>query len=336
MIPTVPVQAEIARRLISLPSACRWEEIGASRDGRPIFGIEAGTGPFHVSITAGAHSDEPAGPLAALAIAESLDRRLLEKATWRICPHVNPDGAERNAPWFADPPDPLTYARHAFREGPGEDVEFNYPPAVPEARSPRPENETVARFLRGAAPYHFHISLHGMGFAEGAWWLIGRDSVDATAGLRPKLERLFHEAGLPLHDVDRDGEKGFFRIAPGFGTTPTSVAMREFFHQQGDPETAARFLPSSMEFVQSLGGRPVVMVSELPIFLIEGDYFGFRKRYVIARAGLEAGDEAKLRALFDEFHVRAIPFATQVEILRKAVLETVEFLLHHPVAPAGA
>ena len=325
---SAPAENHIARRLISLPETVRWSEIGTSVGGRPIFGIEAGTGPFRISVTAGAHSDEPAGPLAALALAESLDPHLLKRTTWRICPHVNPDGAERNAAWFAEPPDPICYARHAFREGPGDDVEFNYPPVVREARSPRPENETVARFLRAGAPYDFHISLHGMGFAEGAWWLIGRDNVEATAKLRPKLERLFTDAGFPLHDVDRGGEKGFFRIAPGFGTTPTSVAMREFFQQQGDLATGALMLPSSMEFVQSLGGKPVVMVSELPIFMIKGDYFEFRRRFAEARTQLASCDEEPLRKLLAEFQVRAVPFATQVEVLRKAVLETVDFLRH--------
>ncbi len=44
--------------------------------------------------------------------------------------------------------------------------------------------------------------------------------------------------------------------------------MREHFEQQDDPETAAKFHQSSMEFVRSLGGDPLCLVTELPLFVV--------------------------------------------------------------------
>lgn len=74
--------------------------------------------------------------------------------------------------------------------------------------------------------------------------------------------------GYRLHDVDRGGEKGFWRIARGFTTRPDSRAMRDYFLSRDDPETAARFRPSSMEHARSLGGDPLTAVSEMPLFLL--------------------------------------------------------------------
>jgi len=255
-------------------------EIGRSRDGRPIHGYRFGNGAARISLVAGAHADEPIGPatLAALlrlvasasAGAADDDARavaaLLEHATWTICPHVNPDGAHRNAAWIAGEADLWTWARGFVREAPGDDVEFGYPL---DADTPaRPENRAVADFLTAHGPFDFHASLHGMAFAEGAWFLICRERVVDTADLREHLAATAQREGLPLHDLDRGGEKGFFRIAPGFSTTPTSIAMREHFEALGDHEEAAKFLPSSMELAASFGGRPLAMVSEIPLFLV--------------------------------------------------------------------
>jgi hypothetical protein len=73
-----------------------------------------------------------------------------------------------------------------------------------------------------------------------------------------------------LHDVDRRGEKGFFRLGRGFCTRPDSRYMREHFMQHGDEETAALFRPSSMETIRSLGGDPLTLVSEMPLFITPG------------------------------------------------------------------
>lgn len=45
--------------------------------------------------------------------------------------------------------------------------------------------------------------------------------------------------------------------------------MRSFFRAQGDETTAALFHDSSMEFVRSLGGDPLCLVTELPLYVVE-------------------------------------------------------------------
>jgi len=249
-------------------------EIGKSRGGRPLYGLQVGNGAINVSITAGAHADEPAGPMAACALAWWLGEP--EQSEWRkqftfmICPQVNPDGAEANRPWFAAVPDMETYLRHVRREGPGDDVEFGYPG---NGKGPlRPENAAAASFLSGRAPYQFHASLHSMGFAEGAWFLISKNWADRSKDLQDLLKSYAAEFGFQLHDIQRHGDKGFTRIARGFCTTPTSTAMRQHFLDADEPAMADKFHFSSMEFIASLGGDPLQMVSEVPYFAIGGGW----------------------------------------------------------------
>ncbi|MDX1390468.1 MAG: hypothetical protein R3344_14865, partial [Acidobacteriota bacterium] len=102
------------------------------------------------------------------------------------------------------------------------------------------------------------------------WFLIEPAWIHRTAPLRTYLAERVRERGYRLHDVERYGEKGFVRIERGFATRPDSVAMREHFLALGDPETAARFRPNSMEHMRSLGGDPLTLVSEMPLFLLPG------------------------------------------------------------------
>ena len=46
--------------------------------------------------------------------------------------------------------------------------------------------------------------------------------------------------------------------------------MSEYFMAAGDPVTASLFRPSSMETVRSLGGDPLTLVSEMPLFITPG------------------------------------------------------------------
>ena len=324
-------------------------EIGRSRDGRPLHGANYGQGPTNVSLIAGAHADEPVGPatLAALCHFLATDRRagpLLESARWTICPHVNPDGAARNAAWSAvdtDAFDLRHYLEHAVRERPGEDIEFGFPRSTDDDAA-RPENRCVASFLAETSPHDFHASLHGMAIAEGAWFLVNREKSESTGPLRAALARFAEHEGVGLHDWDRRGEKGFERIERGFSTTPTSIAMREHFLALGDAAEAAKFRPSSMEFVASLGGNPLCMVSEMPLFSIRptptddpvpGRHFLEAKDSLrAAAAASRAGNDSPLRELEARHGLRPVPrhTATRVQlaiILLGSGVATLEQLL---------
>ncbi|HKV11745.1 MAG TPA: M14 family zinc carboxypeptidase [Thermoanaerobaculia bacterium] len=276
----LPIEDILAREAPAPPG----QIIGRSREGRKITGFVTGTGETHVSLIGGCHSDEPVGPamlhsLVAYLSALPADDPLLTRFTWYVVPHVNPDGESRNALW-SDVTLPTTdhlgredqaydlalYLRYVVRERPGDDMEFGFPRSADDAGA-RPENRAVAAFLAGGAPFHLHGSFHGMGFASGPWFLIEKEWIDRTAGLRDALRKRVREMGYRPFDVDRGGEKGFHRIDEGFTTRPDSRPMVAYFEERGDPETAAKFRPSSMEYVRSLGGDPFTLVSEMPLFL---------------------------------------------------------------------
>jgi zinc carboxypeptidase len=263
--------------------------IGESREGRSIRAFRLGRGLLHVSLIAGCHADEPVGPWMLRRLAAYLAGRpdsspLLAQVTWNIVPHVNPDGEVRNRGW-CEPEvrnlpegavfDVGRYLAGVNREAPGDDVEFGFPRGtdltVPEVR---PENRAVVAFLiravKRSGPLHLHASFHSMAYAGGPWFLVDAAWLDRTAALREALSRQVAEMGYALHDVERHGEKGFHRVARGFCTRPDSLSMARYFLDRSDPETAARFRPSSMEFARSLGSDPLTLVSEIPFFILEG------------------------------------------------------------------
>ena len=277
--------------LATAPVATGGVEIGRSRGGLPIRAWRFGGGSEAVSLIAGCHADEPVGPdllrrfCAWLAGRPAADP-LLGRYRWSVVPHVNPDGERRNQAWsrltspVADHRgrpdrgfDLAAYLEGAVRELPGDDVEFGFPRSAGDDGA-RPENRAVAEFLAAAAPYRVHASLHGMGFAPGVWFLLEEAWEGRTGELRRALAGRAASMGYPLLDVDRRGEKGFRRIAEGFSTRPDSRAMRAFFEARGEGETAARFRPSSMELARSLGGDPLTVVSEMPLFLLAAETAG--------------------------------------------------------------
>ncbi|MEP0546108.1 MAG: M14 family zinc carboxypeptidase [Rhodothermales bacterium] len=277
------VRSEIRHACASNADLAQFHDLGTSEEGRPIYGVTLGHGPQTVTLMAGAHADEPVGPeTLRVFILESLANRdwlaegdgfadLFDRFTFRIMPHVNPDGEARNQPWIGAWPDVEAYLRHRVREQPGRDIEFGYPVM-------RVENRLAARYLFDYTPLALHMSLHGMGFSEGGLLLIERQWVEGTEALRTAFVEAVRDAGLRLHDHDRGGEKGFDYIDPGFCTTPEGKAMRFHFHERGDAGMAAKFFSSSMELARLAGydaarqRYPLCLVTELPLFVIERAY----------------------------------------------------------------
>lgn len=267
----------------SNPDLAAFHDLGRSEDGRPIYGVTLGGGPRLVTLVAGAHADEPVGPetLRTLVLGVLAERDwlagdggfadLLDRFTFRIVPHVNPDAEARNRPWLEAWPDVQAFLQHRQRERPGRDVEFGYPVM-------RPENRAASRFLFDYEPIALHVSLHGMAFSEGAMLLVERHCVERTEALRDGFRAAVAEAGLRLHDHDRGGEKGFDYIEPGFWTTPEGAAMKEHFRERGDISTARGFFLSSMEMARIAGyddarqTHPLCLVTEFPLFVIARAY----------------------------------------------------------------
>jgi hypothetical protein len=242
---------------------------------------------------------------------------------------VNPDGEERNRAWqnpIPDSFDPVRTLSGAIRELPGDDLEFGFPRHV-EDEDGRPESRAVFDWWREAdGPFALHVSLHGMGFAAGPWYLIEPGWIDRTRILRATCSRRTQELGYTLHDVERQGEKGFHRIERGFCSRPDSEAMRDYFLDRDDPATAARFRPSSMEAIRRLGGDPLTLVSEMPLFLTPGvgDSLGppdpvlesWNRRIAAWRTALSepASDPGELAAEMYETGLRAMPVRDQMEL----------------------
>ncbi len=290
---------------------------GTSRSDQPLLGYTMGEGSLVVSITAGCHADEPVGPMTAQILPVLLRKYapdLLEKFSFRVAPQMNPDGADSNRGWFDANPDFVTYVGNAVREAPGDDVEFGFLEDV----VARPECRAAIPFLWHHAPVVAHFSLHGMAWAEGAWYLLNAPWANRAEAMTEDLVAATKLHHLGFHEIDRNGAKGFTRIGEGFATTPSSVAMRAFFEGEKDLEMAAKFRPSSMEVAMSTGDDPLCMVSELPLFLLDVPpslddpvLFRFRDALIEARA---AGTEEALRALAQAFNLRTFPMAQQIQL----------------------
>jgi Zinc carboxypeptidase len=295
--------------------------IGRSREGREILGAVLGSGPRHVSLIGGCHPDEPVGPAMLRRLVSYLSSRPDTRHTWYIVPHVNPDGEARNAAWsepglHAGIFDLRLFLRNAVREKPGDDMEFGFPDL-------RPENQAVAAFLAGGAPFVLHGSFHSIAFAPGPWFLIEPAWVDRTEEMRRSLRERVRALGYGLFDVDRGGEKGFWRIDEGFSTRPDSRSMIAWFEERGDPATAAKFRPTSMEYVRSLGGDPFTFVSEMPLFLRplpEGDTG--RPDDPIFRAWLEQA------AFSGDDQARGMPIRDQMRLQLAFLDEALQAVYH--------
>jgi len=266
------LSADVRDALIALCKAhdeiAQHQQIGHSEAGEPIDAFIIGNGERKISLISGSHSDEPVGAEALRTLMTQLLKNpqhyneLLRQFQFLIIPQINPDGERINYKWAEKWPDIAEYLQHAFREKPGRDLEFGYPDM-------RQENRVVSTFLKQYAPIELHISLHGMAYSEGAMLLINSNWIDRTKGLQKTFVENAKREGLGLHSHDRKGEKGFDYIGPGFTTTPRGRAMQQYFLERDDVETAGKFRLSSMEYVEDLGGDPLCLVTELPLFLIK-------------------------------------------------------------------
>jgi hypothetical protein len=319
------VREEIEAACARHPDVASFVELGPSEEGAMLYGVRLGTGDRAVSLIAGNHADEPVGPETLRSFVLNALANRNKMAPWFrrfqfvIVPHTNPDGEARNRPWIERWPSPTAYLRHAVREQPGRDLEYGYP-------SMRPENEHVASFLQDHGSFALHASLHGMSAGEGAMLLINRPWTFRTQGLRDAFVRAAAANGLRMHDHNRKGEKGFFWIEPGFQTTPRGDAMRTYFRARGDPAMARLFHDSSMEFVMGLGGDPLCLVTELPLFLVENEnptpgrpdkYLALRERLPEIKARLDRGEAVD--DLLAPFDLRPVPLETAMQLQFRAL-----------------
>jgi hypothetical protein len=102
--------------------------------------------------------------------------------------------------------------------------------------------------------------------------------------------------------------------------------MRAYFLDRDDLETAGCFRPSSMETIRALGGDPLTLVSEMPLFLTPGvgDSLGppdpaledWKRRIEAWRVALSdpGSDRTGLAAEMHLAGLRAMPVRDQMEL----------------------
>lgn len=307
--------------------------IGTSRKGRALDAFIIGNGPVTVSIISGSHADEPVGSetlrllVAELVSDTPLSTSLRKRCRFLLIPQINPDSEIINSKWMRRWPDIGSYILHAYRELPGDDIEFGYPGL-------RPENKAAADFWAANGPVDVHLSLHGMGYAEGVMLLIERHWTSRTQRIRDHYTAAAANLGLGLHTHNRKGEKGFFYIEDGYMTTPEGAAMRAHFQGLGDYETASLFHQSSMEYMRTISDDPLCLVTEIPLFalrhsgsdhMVPENYIEFKKRLPTIRSVLERGEVVD--RVFDDYDVKAVPLQHAIELQLLSIqlaIETVE------------
>lgn len=295
--------------------------LGKSEQGRPLNVFHFGRGETKVVLMGGAHSDEPVGPETLRLLCHIFIRypdqfdELFSRFQFFIFPHINPDGEAVNWKWIEDWPDIKSYLTNVYREEPGRDVEFGYP-------SLRKENLLISSFLSEHAPFHLHLNLHGMAYSEGAMLLIDKYWMDRTQNLQNEFLQKIKALELPLHDHDRNGDKGFRYLGPGLNTTPESVAMRQHFRERGDENTARLFHMSSMEYIRSISEDPLSLITELPMFHVKQknlpsgkkgeprDYLAFKEIVPKLKAHIEQGKDIEKE--LNKFSI--IPLSSSVAI----------------------
>jgi hypothetical protein len=319
---------------VSATSCPDGEIIGYTRKRKPLFAYRFGHGRFLVSLIAGCHADEPVGPRLLNHLVGYLARLsdqspLLERFQWWIVPHTNPDGEEENRKWYEgqdEAIDLVQYLTHFKRELPGDDMEFGFPRDEGDIEA-RPENRGIFRWWKKAdRSFRLHVSLHGIAFAAGPWFLIEPAWASHCQELKTMCRQAVREGGYRLHDVDRQGEKGFRRLEEGFCTRPDWQAMARYFLDLKDELTAGKFRPSSMEAIRALGGDPLTLVTEIPLFILPrvGETLGppdpealrWKARIERWKAGISQGQQVDelIRREAAEHGLRAMPIRDQMQL----------------------
>lgn len=324
--------------------------MGESEDGVGLYGMKVGSGDKVVSLIAGCHADEPVGPLHLNILLkflvdfrqdESVESFLKTYQLW-IVPDVNPDGALVNNRWwkkdYLDDSSVASYLKNRVRELPGKDVEFGFP-------GMRAENKAVSNWwssqvsglIENDLKVITHVSLHGMGFSAGPWFLLEKtwDDNGQLELFKKTLSQSVELKGLVPHDVQRFGEKGFYRLGRGFCSRPDSLAMKKHFEEREDFEMANKFEQSSMEYIRELFGNVFTCVTEMPLFVLPGvgqeigppDLASTMWKTRISQWELELSLDAKeevINELAAELGLKSMPLGDQLFYQVKCVFEAIK------------
>jgi hypothetical protein len=179
--------------------AATLETVGVSRSGRPIQMLSIGNGERSALMVAGAHSNEPSGPVAACTLAARLVAApALRDALgyrWHFVACIDPDGLAMNEGWLADR-SPQAYFEHYFRPALHRQGEYSFPLTSGNYKFDQqpPENDAWCEALERTRPV-LHIDTHNSDMA-GVFYVASQ-----SKGLGPKLATDTAAAGLLLNVV---------------------------------------------------------------------------------------------------------------------------------------
>ncbi|MCF2531953.1 3-hydroxyacyl-CoA dehydrogenase [Yinghuangia sp. KLBMP8922] len=223
------------------PSRCRWRRIGASRAGEPMGMLSVGRGSRAVLVVAGAHANETAAGVAALALAryvadapewtEGLD------LTWHFVMCLDPDSARLHT--VAPHADGQFFAYHRgfFRP-----VGHEQPELAPSIRAPGdvlPESQALISVIEELRPV-VQISLHGIDVG-GTWVQVTRE----IPGLAGPLAESADACGIP---VERASFDTFFwpEAEPGVFVMPPPGEKERFDSHAEDAAASTWYLPNRL------------------------------------------------------------------------------------------
>ncbi|NRA37333.1 MAG: hypothetical protein HRU15_04280, partial [Planctomycetes bacterium] len=243
-----------------------------------------------------------------------------------VVPIMDVDGTRAQKEWlseYSEQLNVLAYLEHRLRRLPGEDREFAWPGA-PWGGTVLPECQAADTFLNEQGPAIAHMTLHGMGIAHGAWFLLDQLALQDGA-LWQDLRTIATDAGLDLHDGPRFGDKGFRRCAPGFCTTPSGSAMRRWAVRE-NKDFAKHFAYSSMDAARARARRsgvseinlPLCAVSEFPLLALpmQNDNAW---REELAAVPLAENAATMLSTFNEQYQLQNVPLPTQVNSMLQMV-----------------
>lgn len=208
----------------------RLSEVPCERTERSLLLAESSTGGPFISLAAGVHGDEPAGPWAALSAAR--DGLLHERFGYRIWPCTNPSG----------------YARGTRVNAEGADVNrsFTAPGMTPEAQAICAAN--------GARRFALSIDVHEDPEAEGFYCYAGGEEAERIGRA---IVAAIDEAGFPIQDF-----AAFDFGEPGAGNPNRRLSRGLVIMGRGDE---ARFFAGlSLNLMMLAEGAEHVVTLESP------------------------------------------------------------------------
>ncbi|MGC0399502.1 hypothetical protein RKD27_002146 [Streptomyces sp. SAI-126] len=214
--PTVTELVRSARALAALrPGVCRLRQVGVSRAGRPLQLLSVGDARRAVLVVAGAHSNEPAGGPAALAVARRVvaDRELRADTSWHFLLCADPDGASLHV--TPAPRSLFDYHLGFFRPAGQEQPEWA-PAMLPADRLP-PETHALTGVIDELRPY-LQVTLHGTDLG-GSWVQLTKD----VPGLAEPFAKSAEELRIPVETGASDAA-GWPASGPGVHVMPAPGA----------------------------------------------------------------------------------------------------------------